>query len=54
MKKMMFGNSLMLLGIVLLIFSFFNKAFLFLLWPGVILVLIGFIMSVSGFVGKDK
>ena len=52
MKKIMFGNSLMLLGIALLILMGLNIMPIYAFWPAAILVLVGFIMAVIGFSAK--
>lgn len=54
MKKIMFGNSLMLLGIALLILMGLNIMPIYAFWPAAILVLVGFIMAVIGFFSKDN
>lgn len=48
MKKIMFGNSLMLLGITLLILAGLEIMPIYVFWPAVILVLAGFMMAVIG------
>jgi hypothetical protein len=48
MKKIMFGNSLMLLGIALLILAGLEIMPIYVFWPAVILVLAGFMMAVIG------
>lgn len=50
----MFGNSLMLLSIALLILVGLNIMPIYAFWPAVILVLIGFIMAVIGFFSKNN
>lgn len=54
MKKIMFGNSLMLLGIALLILMGLNIMPIYVFWPADILVLVGSIMAVIGFFSKDN
>lgn len=54
MKKIMFGNSLMLLGIALLILMGLNIMPIYAFWLAAILVLVGFIMAVIGFFSKDN
>ena len=49
MKKIMFGNSLMLLGIALLILAGLEIMPIYVFWPAVILVLAGFVMVVIGY-----
>lgn len=52
MKKIMFGNSLMLLGIALLILAGLKIMPIYAFWPAVILVLAGFMMTVIGYFSK--
>lgn len=54
MKKIMFGNSLMLLGIALLILAGLEIMPIYVFWPAVILVLAGFMMAVIGYFSKDN
>lgn len=54
MKKIMFGNSLILLGIALLILAGLEIMPIYVFWPAVILVLAGFMMSVIGYFSKDN
>lgn len=54
MKKIMFGNSLMLLGIAIMMLAGFKMipaggA----LWFSVLLIIFGFVMAASGFFDKD-
>ena len=54
MKKIMFGNSLMLLGIALLILAGLEIMPIYVFWPAVILVLAGFIMAVIEYFSKGN
>lgn len=54
MKKIMFGNSLMLLGIALLIVAGLEIMPIYVFWPAVILVLAGFMMAVIGYFSKGN
>ena len=54
MKKIMFGNSLMLLGIALLILAGLEIMLIYVFWPAVILVLAGFVMVVIGYFSKGN
>lgn len=54
MKKIMFGNSLMLLGIALLIVAGLEIMPMYVFWPAVILVLVGFILAVIGYFSKGN
>lgn len=54
MKKIMFGNSLMLLGIALLILAGLEIMQIYVFWPAVILVLAGFMMAVIGYFSKGN
>ena len=54
MKKIMFGNSLMLLGIALLILAGLEIMPIYVFWPAVILVLAGFMMVVIGCFSKGN
>ena len=54
MKKIMFGNSLMLFGIALLILAGLEIMPIYVFWPAVILVLAGFIMAVIGYFSKGN
>ena len=54
MKKIMFGNSLMLLGIALLILAGLEIIPIYVFWPAVILVLAGFMMAVIGYFSKGN
>ena len=54
MKKIMFGNSLMLLGITLLILAGLEIMPIYVFWLAVILVLAGFMMSIIGYFSKGN
>lgn len=54
MKKITFGNSLMLFGIALLILAGLEIMPIYVFWPAVILVLAGFIMAVIGYFRKGN
>lgn len=54
MKKISFGNSLMLLGIALLVLAGLEIMPVYAFWPAVILVLCGFILAIIGFAIKDN
>ena len=54
MKKIMFGNSLMLLGIALLIHAGLEIMPIYVFWPAVILVLAGFMITVIGYFSKGN
>lgn len=54
MKKIMFGNSLMLFGIALLIVAGLEIMPIYVFWPAVILVLTGFMMAVIGYFSKGN
>ena len=54
MKKIMFGNSLMLLGIAIMILAGLNMIYVGALWASFILITVGFIMAVIVFFGKDS
>jgi len=54
MKKIMFGNSLMLLGIALLILAGLEIMPIYVFWPAVMLVLAGFMMAVIGYFSKGN
>ena len=54
MKKIMFGNSLMLFGIALLILAGLEIMPIYVFWPAVILVLAGFMMAVIGYFRKGN
>ncbi len=50
----MFGNSLMLLGIALLILAGLEIMPIYVFWPAVMLVLAGFMMAVIGYFSKGN
>lgn len=54
MKNIIFGNSLMLFGIALLILAGLEIMPICVFWPAVILVLAGFIMAVIGYFSKGN
>lgn len=54
MKKIMFGNSLTLLVIALLILAGLEIMLIYVFWPAVILVLAGFVMVVIGYFSKGN
>ena len=54
MKKIMFGNSLMLFGIALLILAGLEIIPIYVFWPAVILVLAGFMIAVIGYFSKGN
>jgi hypothetical protein len=54
MKKIMFGNSLMLLGIALFILAGLEIMPVYAFWPAIVLLVIGFVMAVMGFFSKDN
>ena len=53
MKKIMFGNSLILLGIVIMILVSFG-AYVGIMWASYILIFVGFMMAIVGFFSKDS
>lgn len=54
MKKIMFGNSLMLLGIAIMILAGLELIYVGAMWASFILILVGFIMAAIGFFSKDS
>lgn len=54
MKKIMFGNSLMLLGIAIMILAGLGIIYVGIMWASFLLILVGMIMSIIGFFGKDS
>ena len=54
MKKIMFGNSLMLLGIAIMILAGLKVIYLGAMWASFLLIIAGFIMAAWGFFGKDS
>ena len=53
MKKIMFGNSLMLLGIAIMILAGLKVIYVGTLWVSFLLIIVGFVMATIGFFGKD-
>lgn len=53
MKKIMFGNSLMLLGIAIMILAGLEVIYVGSMWAAFLLIITGFIMAVVGFFNKD-
>ena len=49
MKKIMFGNSLMLLGIAIMILAGLELIYIGIMWASFLLIPVGFIMAVIGF-----
>lgn len=54
MKKIMFGNSLMLLGIAIMILAGLELIYIGIMWASFLLIPVGFIMAVIGFFSKDS
>lgn len=54
MKKIMFGNSLMLLGIGVIILAGLKLIYSGAILAAVLLIIVGFIMAAIGFFGKDS
>jgi hypothetical protein len=54
MKKIMFGNSLMLLGIAMMILAGLELIYVGMMWASFLLIPAGFMMAVIGFFGKDS
>ena len=54
MKKIMFGNSLMLLGIAIMILAGLKVIYVGTLWVLFLLIIVGFVMATIGFFGKDS
>lgn len=54
MKKIMFGNSLMLLGIAIMILAGLEVIYAGIMWASFLLIAIGFMMAVMGFFSKDS
>ena len=54
MKKIMFGNSLMLLGIAIMILAGLKVIYVGTLWVSFLLIIVGFVMATIGFFGKDS
>lgn len=53
-EKIMFGNSLMLLGIAIMILAGLKLIYMGIIWASFLLIPMGFIMAVSGFFSKDN
>lgn len=54
MKKIMFGNSLMLLGIAIMILAGLELIYVGAMWASFFLIIVGFIMATVGFFNKDR
>ena len=54
MKKIMFGNSLMLLGIAIKILAGLELIYIGIMWASFLLISVGFSMAVIGFFSKDS
>ena len=54
MKKIMFGNSLMLLGIAIMVLAGLEVIYVGIMWVSLLLISVGFIMAVAGFFSKDS
>lgn len=54
MKKIMFGNSLMLLSIAMFVLAGLKIMPVYVFWPAIILLVIGFVVAVIGFFSKDN
>lgn len=54
MKNIMFGNSLMILAIAIIALAGFELFPIVAVWASYLLIPIGFIMAVAGFVSKDN
>lgn len=54
MKKIMFGNSLMLLSIALFVLAGLKIMPVYSFWPAIILLVIGFVMAMVGFFSKSN
>ena len=54
MKKIMFGNSLMLLGIAIMILAGLELIYVGAMWASFLLIIVGFIMATVGFFSKDS
>lgn len=51
-EKIMFGNSLMLLGIAIMILAGLELIYIGIMWASFLLIPVGFIMAVIGFLAK--
>lgn len=54
MKKIMFGNSLMLLALFIFGLSVVNVLYVGFVWLSIILMVVGFGFALAGCFGKDK
>ena len=54
MKKIMFGNSLMLLALFIFGLTAVEVLYIGLVWLSIILVVVGFGLALAGYFGKDK
>ncbi len=54
MKKIMFGNSLMLLGIAIMILAGLKLIYVGAMWASFILIAVGFIMALVDFFSNDS
>ena len=54
MKKIMFGNSLMLLSIAFFVLVGLKNMPVYIFWPAMILLIVGFIMAVVGFFSNSN
>ncbi|MBR5806859.1 MAG: hypothetical protein IKY30_08870 [Oscillospiraceae bacterium] len=54
MKNIMFGNSLMLLGIAIMILAGLEVIYVGAMWASFLLIVVGFVMAVIGFFSKDS
>ena len=54
MKKIMFGNSLMLLGIAIMILAGLELIYIGIMWASFLLIPVGFIMAGGGGVFKGR
>lgn len=53
MKKILFGNSLMLLGIAIMILAGFKLIYVGAMWVAFLLLIMGFVMACVGFFGNE-
>lgn len=54
MKNIMFGNSLMILAVAILVMAGFELIPSIICWAAFLLLFIGFIIAVEGYFNKDK
>lgn len=54
MKNIMFGNSLMLLGIAIMILAGLEVIYVGAIWASFLLIIVGFLMAAGGFFSKDR